>query len=63
MYSPSTMLATGSVASTAGASVSSWGRGGDSLVAGVSSATVVLGSSSSQDKSVDFLHSTRWVVN
>jgi hypothetical protein len=28
-----------------------------------SSATGELGSSSSQDKSVDFLHSTRWVVN
>jgi hypothetical protein len=52
------MLAPGSVASTAGASVSAWGRGADSSVAGVEppSATAALGSSPSQDKSVDFLH-------
>jgi hypothetical protein len=59
------MLASGSVASTAGATVSAWGTGVDSSVAGMdpSSATVVLGSSPSQDKYVDFLHSTQWVVN
>jgi hypothetical protein len=41
------MLASGSVASTAGATVSSWGRGADSSAAGAeaSSATAVLGSS------------------
>jgi hypothetical protein len=52
------MLASGSVASTAGASVSAWGRGADSLAAGAepSSAIAALGSSPSQDKSVDFLH-------
>jgi hypothetical protein len=65
VYSPSTMLASGSVASTVGAMVSAWGAGADSSAAGVdsSSATAALGSSSSQDKSVDFLLSTRWVVN
>jgi hypothetical protein len=52
------MLASGSVASTASASVSAWGRGADSSAAGVepSSATAALGSSPSQDKYVDFLH-------
>jgi hypothetical protein len=61
VYSPSTMLASGSVASTAGASVSVWGMGADSSAAGAepSSATAALGSSPSQDKSVDFLHSCR----
>jgi hypothetical protein len=59
------MLASGSVASMACATVSAWGRGADSSAAGVesSSATAVLGSSPSQDKSVDFLHSTHSVVN
>jgi hypothetical protein len=59
------MLASNSVASTAGVTVSVWGRGADSSAAGVesSSATVVLGSSPSQDKSVDFLQSTSLVVN
>jgi hypothetical protein len=59
------MLASGSVASTTGATVSAWGRGADSSAAGVesSSAAPVLGSSPSQDKSVDFLHSTQLVVN
>jgi hypothetical protein len=59
------MLASGSVASTACATVSAWGRGADSSAAGVesSSATAALGSSPSQDKSVDFLHSTQSVVN
>jgi hypothetical protein len=59
------MLASGSVASTADATVSAWGTGLDSLAAGVepSSATAALGSSSSQDKSVDFLHNTQSIVN
>jgi uncharacterized protein (DUF2132 family) len=48
-----------------GVSVSAWGRRADSSAAGVepSSATAALGSSPSQDKSVDFLLSTQWVVN
>jgi hypothetical protein len=60
VYSPPTMLASGSVASAAGATVSAWGRGADSSAAGAeaSSATAKLGSSPSHDKSVDFLHST-----
>jgi hypothetical protein len=59
------MLASGSVASSADATVSPWGRGADSSVAGAeaSSAAAVLGSSPSQDKSVDFLHNTQSVVN
>jgi hypothetical protein len=59
------MLASGSVASTAGASVSAWGRGADFSAAGTesSSAIAVLGSSSSQVKSMDFLHSIQLVVN
>jgi hypothetical protein len=54
------MLASDSVASTADAMVSAWGRGGDSSAAGMesSSAAIVLGSPPSQGKSVDFLHST-----
>jgi hypothetical protein len=65
VYSPSTMLASSSEASTASAMVSPWGRGADSSAAGVesSSAIIALGSSPSQDKSVDFLHSTQSVVN
>jgi hypothetical protein len=49
VYLPSTMLASGSVASTAGVTVSARGRGADSSAAGVesSSATVALGSSPS----------------
>jgi hypothetical protein len=59
------MLASGSVASTAGATVSAQGRGADSSTAGAesSSATTALGSCSSQVKSVHFLHSTQLVVN
>jgi hypothetical protein len=59
------MLASGTVASAAGATVSAWGTGADSSAAGAesSSATAMLGSSPSQDKSVDFLHSTQSVVN
>jgi hypothetical protein len=59
------MLASGSVASTASATVSPWGRGADSSAGGVesSSAAAALGSSPSQDKFVDFLHSPQLVVN
>jgi hypothetical protein len=59
------MLASGSVASTASATVSAWGRGADSSTAAVESslAAAALVSSPSQDKSVDFLHSTKSVVN
>jgi hypothetical protein len=59
------MLAFGSEASTARATVSAWGRGADSSAAGVesSSVTAALGSSPSQDKSVDFLQSTSLMVN
>jgi hypothetical protein len=59
------MLASGSEASMAGATVSAWGTGADPSVAGVepSLATAALGSSPSQDKSVDFLHSTQAAVN
>jgi hypothetical protein len=59
------MLASGSVASTAGASVSIWGAGADSSAAGAESslAITMLGPSSFQVKSVDFLHSTQLVAN
>jgi hypothetical protein len=59
------MMASGSVVSTVGVTVSARGRGADSSAAGVesSSATTALGSSPSQDKSVDFLQSTSLVVN
>jgi hypothetical protein len=59
------MLASSSVASTAGVTVSTRGRRADSSAAGVgsSSATAMLGSSPSHDKSVDFLQSTSLVVN
>jgi hypothetical protein len=59
------MLASDSVVSTAGASNSAWGPGADSSTAGAesSSAITVLGSFSSQVKSVDFLQSTQLVVN
>jgi hypothetical protein len=59
------MLASGSEASMAGATVSAWGTGADSSAAGVepSSTIAALGLSSSQDKSIDFLHSTQSVVN
>jgi hypothetical protein len=45
------MLASGSEASAAGATVSAWGRGADSSAAGTeaSSAVAMLGSSPSQD--------------
>jgi hypothetical protein len=53
------------VASAASATVSAWGRGGDSSAAGTdaSSATAALGSSPSHDKFVDFLHSIQLIVN
>jgi hypothetical protein len=59
------MLSFGSEASTTSATISAWGRGADSSAAGTdaSSGTAALGSSSSQDKSVNFLHSTQLVVN
>jgi tetrahydromethanopterin S-methyltransferase subunit D len=59
------MLAFGSVAAMADATVSAWGRGADSSAAGMESslAAAALSSSPSQDKSVDFLHSTQSVVN
>jgi hypothetical protein len=59
------MLTSDSVASTTGTMVSAWGRGADSSAAGVesSSATAALGSSPSQDKSVDFLQSKSFMVN
>jgi hypothetical protein len=65
VHPPSTTLASGSVASATGVTVSSCGRGEDSSTAstGFSSPAAVLGSSPSQDKSVDFLHNTSLVVN
>jgi hypothetical protein len=59
------MLASGSLASTASVMVSVWRRGADSSAAGTesSSAAAALGSSPSQDKSVDFLQSTSLLVN
>jgi hypothetical protein len=59
------MLASDSEASTADAMVSVWGWRADSSAAGAdtSSATTALGSSPSQDKSVDFLQSIQLVVN
>jgi hypothetical protein len=54
-------LASGNIASAAGASDSARGAGADSSAGGTasSSATAVAGSSPSQDKSVDFLQSTQ----
>jgi hypothetical protein len=59
------MLASGSVASATGVMVSACGSGADSSAVGTetSSSAAVLGSSPSQDKSVDFLHSTKSVMN
>jgi hypothetical protein len=64
-YVPSTTVASGGVASAPSATVSAWGRGADFSTAGdgFSSAVAVLGSSSSQDRSVDFVHSTNLVVS
>jgi hypothetical protein len=65
IYIPSTTVASGGVASAPGATVSPWGREADSSTVGdkFSSVAVVLGSSPSQERSVDFLHSTKLVVN
>jgi hypothetical protein len=65
VYVPSTMVASGGVASTTCAMVSAWGRGADSSTAGdgSSSPATALGSSPSQDRSVDFLHSTTLVIS
>jgi hypothetical protein len=65
LYIPSTMVASSGVVSAPDAMVSAWGRGVDSsTVAGkFSSAATASGSSPSQDRSVDFLHSTHWVVS
>jgi hypothetical protein len=63
-YLPSTTLASGNAAPAAGASDSAWGAGVDSSAGGAtsSSATVVEGSSPSQDRSVDFLQKhTNWL--
>jgi hypothetical protein len=59
------MVASGGATSTPGATVSPWGREADSSIAGdgFSSAAAVLGSSPSQDRSVDFMHNTKLVVN
>jgi hypothetical protein len=59
------MVASGDVASTPSATDSPWGRGADSSTAGdgFSSVAVVLGSSPSQDRSVNLLHSTDLVVS
>jgi hypothetical protein len=59
------MVASDGVASTPGVMVSAWGRGADSstVAGGFSSAATVSGSSPSQDKSVDLLHSIHWVVS
>jgi hypothetical protein len=42
---------------------SAWGRGADSSTAGDASTVTVLGSSLSQDRSVDFLHNTNLVAS
>jgi hypothetical protein len=59
------MVASGGVTSAPGATVSPWGREADSSIAGdgFSSVATVLGSSPSQDRSIDFLHSTKLAVN
>jgi hypothetical protein len=59
------MVASGGVTSAPGTTVSPWGREADSSTAGdgFSLVAAVLGSSPSQDRSVDFLHSTKLVVN
>jgi hypothetical protein len=64
VYAPSTMVASGGVASATCVTISAWGRGADSSTASdqLSSPAAALGSSPSQDKSVDFLHSTTLVI-
>jgi hypothetical protein len=65
IYIPSTTVASGGIASVPGATVSAWGRGVHSSIAGdgFSLVAAMLGSSPSQDRSIDFLHSTNLVVN
>jgi hypothetical protein len=65
VYAPSTMVASGGVTSAACATVLAWGRGVDSSTAGdwSFSPATALGSSPSQDRSVDFLHSTTSVIS
>jgi hypothetical protein len=65
LYIPSTMVASGNVASAPDAMVSAWGRGVDSSTAagGFSSVAAASGSSPSQDRSIDFVRSTHWVVS
>jgi hypothetical protein len=65
MYIPFTMVASGGVVSAPGATVSTWGREADCSAAtdGFSSLAAASGSSPSQDRSVDFLHSTKLMVN
>jgi hypothetical protein len=58
-------MASDGVDSASGAMVLLWGREADSSTADVrfSSVAAVLGSSPSQDRSIDFLHSTKLAVN
>jgi hypothetical protein len=65
VYVPSNTVASGGIASAPGATVWPWGRGVDSSTVGVgfSSVATILGSSPSKDKSVNFVHSTKLVVN
>jgi hypothetical protein len=65
VYAPSTMVASGGVAFVTRETVSARGRGADSSTAGdrLSSPAAALGSSPSQDRSVDFLHSTTLVIS
>jgi hypothetical protein len=60
IHVPSTMVASCSVASAACATISVCGRGADSSTSAdrSSSPAAALGSSPSQDRSVDFLHNT-----
>jgi hypothetical protein len=65
VFVPSTMVTSGGVVSATGAMLSAWGRGVDSSTAGEWSSSLVaaLGSSPSQDRSMDFLHSTTLVIS
>jgi hypothetical protein len=65
LYIPSTTVASDGVASAPSATILPWGREADSSTAGdgFSSIAALLCSSPSQDRSVDFLHSTKLVVN
>jgi hypothetical protein len=59
------MVASGGVTSAPGATVSAWGREVDSSATADESSSLATasGSSPSQDRSVDFLHNTHWVVS